>query len=220
MFDKVRLAISTAMPLPSDLARSFQEKFGLRLSPAYGIIEVGLPCVLLPSDEYREGSVGRPGPDYEVKLHGEDGGVGEILVRGKGMFSAYLSPWRLRENLDADGWFHTGDLGRIDGDGFVYIDGRDAEVINFAGMKIFAAEVEGILNEYPSVAESFVYGAADPVYGQVPVGRVVCTTVPLDVRALRRFCYARLSAYKVPKRFEVVERLDYTSSGKLRRSIP
>jgi len=220
MFERMRMAVSTAMSLPVQLARRFREKFGLLLSPAYGIIEVGLPCVGVPPDGYREGSVGRTGPDYELRLLGGDGETGEILLRGKGMFSAYLSPWRRREDLDPEGWFHTGDLGRVDSDGFVYVEGRKAEMINFAGMKIFAAEVEAVLNQHPFVAESFVYGSDDPVYGQVPVARIVCREAPLDVRALRRFCYARLSSYKVPKRIEVVERLERTGSGKLRRSVP
>jgi len=219
MFVNMRMAVSTAMPLSIALARRFHQKFGLHLSPAYGIIEVGLPCVAVPSEAVPEGSVGRPGPDYELKLLGVDGGRGEILVRGNGMFSAYLSPWKRREDLDSEGWFHTGDLGRVDGDGFVYVDGRKEEMINFAGMKIFAAEVEAVLNQHPCVSESLVYGVADPVYGQIPVARVVRRDAELDARTLRRFCYARLSSYKVPKRIEMVDRLDRTRSGKLRRTV-
>ena len=89
------------------------------------------------------------------------------------MLDAYYSPWQGRDDILSDGWFKTGDLGKIDADGFLFIVGRDKDVINFVGMKVFALEVEAILNRHPQVKESLVYGAAHPHYGQLPMAKIV-----------------------------------------------
>lgn len=217
----IRLAVSTAMKLPDSIADQFSEKFGLELAEAYGIIEVGLPFLNLNATKNIRGSVGRPLPDYEVKISKKDSeGVGEIYVKGKGMLDAYFSPWQIRKSILKKGWFKTGDLGRVDNDGYLTIVGREKDVINFAGMKVFAFEVESVLNEYPLVKESMVCGVSHPQYGQLPIARLVLkngVARDLDLNDLRRFCYQRMSQYKVPKDFQVVNRLQKTASGKVRR---
>jgi long-chain acyl-CoA synthetase len=219
-FTRVRMAVSTAMPLSSDIAERFEARCGLALCQAYGIIEVGLPFIQTQGEARKAGSVGTAGPDYEVKLveEGHDG-VGEVLLRGKGMFTAYFSPRQTRLDLDRDGWFHTGDLGKMDEDGCLFLVGRTREVINYAGMKIFPAEVEVVLNRHASVRESCVYGKPDPRYGQLPVARVVPAVEPFDADGLRRFCYASLAPYMVPKEFELVDAIARTASGKVRRGV-
>ena len=217
----IRLAISTAMKLPGAIADQFYAKFGFELAEAYGIIEVGLPFInLLSGGKSREG-VGRPLPDYEVEIAGKDPeGIGEIYIRGKGMFDAYFSPWQGRESVLKNGWFNTGDLGKIDNDGHLIIVGRKKDVINFAGMKVFPYEVESVLNEYPFVKESMVYGVSHPQYGQLPIARLVLkngAAGDLDLNDLRRFCYHRMSRYKVPKDFQIVDALPKTASGKVKR---
>lgn len=215
----IRMAVSTAMKLPDAIADQFSEKFGFELAEAYGIIEVGLPFINLPSGKKDRGDVGRPLPDYEVKIERKDpDGVGEISIRGKGMLDAYFSPWQGRESVLENGWFNTGDLGRVDNDGHLTIVGREKDVINFAGMKIFPYEVESVLNEYPLVKESMVYGVSHPQYGQLPAARLVLrNSASLDLGDLRRFCYQRMSQYKVPKDFQVADALPKTASGKVKR---
>jgi len=218
LFSCVRMAVSTAMPLSSDIAARFEARCGVPLCQAYGIIEVGLPFIQTADTVRKASSVGRLGPDYEIKLLGTGkDGVGEVLLRGKGMFSAYFSPWQLRQDLDPKGWFHTGDLGKLDDDGYLFLVGRTREVINYAGMKIFPAEVEIVLNGHASVRESRVYGKPDSSYGQLPVAQVVPQNEPLDKDGLRRFCYASLAPYKVPKDFEIVDAIERTASGKVKR---
>jgi long-chain acyl-CoA synthetase len=217
---QIRMAISTAMKLPAEIAEEFSARFGIELTEAYGIIEVGLPFIRLSGGRDKRGSVGKPLPDYEIKLDKKDkDGIGEIRIRGKGMLDAYFSPWQGRDDILVDGWFRTGDLGQIDPDGFLYIVGRDKDVINFVGMKVFAQEVEAVLNQEPQVKESLVYGAAHPVYGQLPVAKIVLRegAGTVDVNELKRFCYQRLAQYKVPKDFEVVDTLPKTASGKIKR---
>jgi len=217
----VRLAVSTAMQLPEATGAQFFEKFGFELSEAYGIIEVGLPFINLASGGSGRQGVGRPLPDYDIKLDGNSpDGVGEIYIRGKGMLDAYFSPWQSRTSVLKDGWFNTGDLGRFDKNGNLFIVGREKDVINFAGMKIFPYEVEAVLNEYPLVKESMVYGVSHPQYGQLPSARLVLKDAEsrdLQLGDLRRFCYQRMSQYKVPKDFQVVDALPKTASGKVKR---
>ena len=218
---QVRMAISTAMKLPEPTADAFCDKFGFELTEAYGIIEVGLPFIKLSGGRGKRGSVGRALPDFELKLKDIDReGVGEIFIKGKGMIDAYFSPWQGRGEILQDGWFRTGDLGRIDVDGFLYIVGRDKDVINFVGMKIFAQEVESVINQYPLVKESLVYGVAHHRYGELPIAKVVLLDGQVDdalADNLRRFCYQRLAQYKAPKEFQFVEHLPRTASGKIKR---
>lgn len=217
----VRLAVSTAMKLQAEAAAAFRERFGVELAEAYGIIEVGLPFINLSPDASKRGSLGRALPDYEVEIRGMDkDGVGEIMLRGKGMLDAYFSPWRTRAEILKDGWFSTGDLGRLDEDGCLTVVGREKNVINYVGMKVFPYEVEAVLGSHPLVRESLVYGAPHADYGQLPMAKVVLregAEASFDEHEIRRFCFERLAGYKVPKGFEVVGSLVKTSSGKLKR---
>jgi len=209
----IRMAVSTAVKLPDTVAHAFAGKFGFELTEAYGIIEVGLPFLNRSPRKIR-GSVGRILPDYEMKLVNEDDeGIGEICIRGKGMFSAYVSPWKI---FPENSWFNTGDLGRIDANGNLYILGRRKSVINFMGMKIFPDEVESVLNTHPCVRESLVYGESHPHCGQIPCARVVAIG-DIDETALKQYCLTELSPHKVPQRITFVDHLPKTPSGKLCR---
>jgi len=218
---QVRLAISTAMKLPRSIADGFHSRFGLELTEAYGIIEVGLPFINFFTDKGTRGAVGKALPDYEVAIHNKDTeGVGEIYIKGKGMVDAYFSPWQSRSSILKQGWFKTGDLGKIDKRGFLTIVGRDKDVINFAGMKVFTYEVESVLNQHPLIKESMVYGVPHPQYGQLPVARIVLKQGEEDLLGLddlRKFCYQNMAQYKVPKDFEFVSQLPKTASGKIKR---
>ena len=207
----VRLAVSTAVKLPEKIAHDFYLKFGFELSEAYGIIEVGLPFINLSADKKKRSSVGRVLPDYEIKLINKDeDGIGQIHIKGKGMLDAYFSPWKNRKGIMDKGWFNTGDLAKIDEEGFLTIVGRSKDVINFAGMKVFPHEVEAVLNRFPGVKESYVYGEDHPQYGQLPVSKIVINenlSQNIIIVELRKFCYRNLAQYKVPKSFEIVSEI-------------
>ena len=211
----IRMAISTAVRLPIETERSFLKKFGFGLTEAYGIIEVGLPFINDKPGE-KHSSVGRLLPDYKFELRNRDkDGIGEIFLYGPGMFDGYASPWYLRE---PGSWFNTGDLGRLDEDGYLYIVGRNKNVINFAGMKVYPYEVETILESHPAVKEVWVYGKPHPRYNQLPYAKVVLEK-NADVNELQSFCAQHLSPYKIPKGIEIVSSLPKTHSGKVRRVI-
>ncbi len=216
----IRLAISTTIKLPAVVAEDFYAKFGFELSEAYGIIEVGLPFIRLSGGNTKRGSVGKPLPDFAVRFDNQDReGVGEICLRGKGMLDAYFSPWQDRMAIMNQGWFKTGDLGKLDGDGFLFIVGRNKEVINLGGIKIFPQEVEAILNQHPLVKESMVYGVAHSEYGQLPMAKIVLNDADaeIDIDTLRQHCAEHLAQYKIPKAFEFVPSLPKTGSGKIKR---
>jgi long-chain acyl-CoA synthetase len=218
----VRMAVSTAMNLPRESAERFAAKFGFELTGAYGIIEVGLPFVDASVRPASRGSVGRILPAYEVRIADADAdGRGRIMLRGKGMFDAYFSPWQLRAEALEGGWFNTGDIGWIDADGILFIVGREKNVINFTGMKVFPYEVEEVLNRHSRVVESLVYPRPHELYGQLPVARVVPHSMENTdtlLAQLRRHCYRHLAAYKVPKEFEFAPELPRTASRKLVRN--
>jgi long-chain acyl-CoA synthetase len=219
----VRIAISTTMKLPESVAEAFANKFDLELTEGYGIIEVGLPFIRLSGGKSKRNSVGRALPDYRIRLVNQDStGIGEIYIQGAGMIDAYYSPWMARDEILSDGWFKTGDLGKLDEDGFLYIVGRDKEVINFLGMKIFAQEVEAVINQHPQVRESMVYGLPHTRYGELPIANVVLEEgceAAVALQSLRSFCYERMAQYKAPKEFKIVDHLTRTASGKIKRTL-
>src|SRR5208282_3691062 len=122
----------------------------------------------------RWNSVGRPCADFRIKiLSPDENGVGEIAVAGPGVCDAYAAPWQPRETILQDGWFITGDLGRRDADGFIFLISRKTAVINPAGRKVFPEEIEAVLNRHPAVRESRVFGRLHPHLGEVVEAEIV-----------------------------------------------
>ena len=213
--DSVRMAISTTAGLPEGLATRFRARHGRGISQAYGIIEVGLPAVDL---EGRGSGVGPPLPSFELSLLHAQEGVGRVAVRGPGMLDAYLSPYRPQAAVLEDGWFLTGDLGRLDPEGRLELLGREASVINFGGVKIFPATIEAQLNAHPEVERALLHGEPHPRFGQVPCARVVPVPGARPTEgALIDWLRARLPADQIPVEISIVEALPQTSTGKLLR---
>ena len=219
----VRLALSTSAPISAAVIERFEFVYGVPLGQAYGIIEAGLPCINRGSDGLSASSVGRAVPGYEVAVFSDAGArvpsgtSGEIGVRGAGLFSAYYTPWH--EHVARDGWFLTGDIGQLDVDGALYLQGRKKAVIFVAGLKFFPEEVEECINQFPGVKESRVFSTPHPHLGEVPRAEVAFATPRPDLEGVRAHCVRSLSPYKVPVEFIIVEATAKTPSGKiLRRS--
>ncbi len=210
----LRLAVSTAFALTAEVAELFFAKTGKHLTQGMGIIEAGLPILNLEHAGTKPTSIGKPLPAFDVKI--EDG---ELMLRGPGMFDAYLSPWQPQDEVLRDGWLATGDMAEMDEDGCLFLKGRVRSVINVGGMKCFPEEVEAVLRSHPSVEAARVIGRANAALGFVPVAEVVARNEaePSLVGELKKLCQQRLSAYKVPLLFTFVSELPLTASGKLRR---
>ena len=211
----LRLAVSVAASLPLKTAQAFDARYGVQLTQGLGIIEVGLPLLNLHSARQKPESVGRPQPDFQAEIrHG-----GELYLRGPGMFDAYLRPWQPRAEVLEDGWFRTGDLAEIDGDGDFHLLGRSHSVINVGGLKCFPEEVEAVLCELPGVAAARTYGKENARFGAVPVAEIEARdpSQPPKTSELIAYCRQRLAGYKVPVAFQVVGRIARTASGKIKR---
>jgi long-chain acyl-CoA synthetase len=219
----VRVAVSTSAPIAPAVTERFESLYGVPVGQAYGIIEAGLPCINRGFDGLPAGSVGRAGPGYEVAAFSDTGErlspgtSGEIGLRGNGLFSAYYTPWRLRAQVARDGWFLTGDIGRLDESGALVLQGRRKSVIFVAGLKFFPEEVEECINQFPGVKESRVFGSPHPHLGQVPRAEVAFATPQPDLDAMRAHCARALSPYKVPVEFIVVDATAKTPGGKTLR---
>jgi long-chain acyl-CoA synthetase len=220
----MRLAISTTAPLDLATAVNFQNRFELPLTQALGIIEVGLPFINIEFAATKPESVGRVLPAYGLKLR--EVGLGptrrEILLRGPGMLDAYYDPFQFREQILADGWFATGDIGEVDSEACLFLRGRAKELISVMGLKFFPQEVEAVLLAHPSVQQASVFGQIDERFGQVPWARVVTSDTAgggLE-RQLLAHCRQRVAEYKVPRRIEFVRAIPTTASGKIvRRAV-
>jgi acyl-coenzyme A synthetase/AMP-(fatty) acid ligase len=221
-FDSTRLCISTAMSLNPHVVREFYQAYHFPITNAYGLIEVGIPLVNTFDNPEKMGSVGRPIQDFEVKIFDQNnaesksGEIGHLGLRGPGMLDAYYKPWRLQKDILINGWFVSGDLARKDDDGFFYIVGRDSDIINVGGMKVFPYEVEDVLCAHPGVKEACVVGEDDRRFGQIVKAYVVASE-QISRDDLLRFCEKRISFFKVPKKIEFVSSLPKTSTGKILR---
>jgi long-chain acyl-CoA synthetase len=218
--DSVRLAVSTTCALPEDVARDFLKRFDRPLCQALGIIELGLVSLNTDDPTGRWNSVGRPLKDHCVRiLNPDEIGCGDVAISGPGFFDAYAAPWVPREQAISEGWFTTGDIGRIDADGFLFLISRKTAVINLAGRKVFPEEIEAVLNRHPLVRESRVFGRLHPHLGEVVEAELVLTEPAADLAPVREFCRDHLASYKIPSRLTVVSSLPRTATtGKIVRA--
>lgn len=222
MIPNLRLAISTATALRSEVSEAFYNRFKMPLTEAYGIIEVGLPFINLDKPIEKRGSVGRILPSYEVRMEdiGLTDGLKAIRLRGKGFLDAYYDPWQTHSEIMPDGWFSTGDLGLLDEEGFLFILGRSKEMINVGGMKLFPQEVESVLELHPGVKEACVFAHQHKRLREVPYAYVVAFetggNTPSEIE-LKDYCKQHLTPFKIPEKILFVNTLPRTASGKLIR---
>ena len=189
--------------------------------------------VMLTSNPYRPesarrgGTVGLPLPGVGVRVHDDQGRalpageIGNIEVRGPNVFSGYWRmPEKTAEEFTADGWFKTGDVGKIDADGYVTIVGRSKDLIITGGYNVYPAEIEGTINELPGVAESAVVGVPHPDFGEAVVAIVVPRAgASVDGAAIAAQLRTRIANFKLPKRVFVVPELPRNAMGKVQKNL-
>lgn len=226
----LRLVVAGGAPVPAELARRFEARFGLPLHQGYGLTEAA-PGVstTIGTDHPSPGSAGRAFPGVEVRLVDDsgadalDGDPGEIWVRGANVFAGYWDDAAATAAVcDAEGWLHTGDIGICGADGDLYVVDRRKDLIIVSGFNVFPAEVERVVAGVPGIADAVVLGRADPLAGEV-VEAVVVASDPADPpgeQAVLAYCAARLPRYKCPASVRVVDRLPRTVGGEaLRRQV-
>ena len=223
-FSSIRFMISGGAPLGREVLQAFQEQKGIRIREGYGLTEMG------PNDfmaNGKPGTLGCPTPLTDVKLVDDQGrpvGVGqegEILLRGPAMCAGYWNKPEATAEAIIDGWFHTGDLGRVDQDGHYAIVGRKKDMIISGGANIYPAEIERVIETHPAVAGVAVIGVPDPKWGEV--GKAVVELRPgqsLTLEELCGFLAGKLGRFKLPRYLAVVDELPRTpASGKIQKFI-
>jgi long-chain acyl-CoA synthetase len=224
----VRFPISGGEPLPMAIADAFEKRFGVPIYEGYGQTEAA-PVVTLNTPEGRKpGTIGRAVPGVEVAIWDDQnrvvpaGEIGEIMVRGRNVMQGYHHLPEETAKTITNGWLHTGDLGKLDEEGFAVITGRKKDLIISAGENIYPREIEEALSRHPKVKEVAVIGIKDAVRGEVPKAFVIARDgMTVDEKELRGFCRENLANYKVPKHFEIVADLPRTPTGKvLKRMLP
>ena len=228
--EHMRLFISGSAPMLLDTFEAWQQRTGHAILERYGMSETAMltsnPC--RASDGVRRGgTVGRPLPGVTLRLQDDAGhtlGVGEtggIQVQGPNVFRGYWQmPDKTREEFTADGFFKTGDVGRVDADGYVTIVGRSKDLIISGGYNVYPAEVESVINNLAGVQESAVVGVPDPDFGEVGVAVVVaqpgCVVEPTKILTILK---TMLANFKVPKRCLVVAELPRNAMGKVQKNV-
>jgi fatty-acyl-CoA synthase len=216
-------AAGAAVPLPT--LRTWLDR-GVTMQQAYGMTEASPGCTVLDSAdaERKVGSAGKPVFFTDVRVVRPDGTaagvdeVGEVIVQGPNVMSGYWEdPQRTAEVL-TDGWYHTGDAGSIDDEGFLYIRDRYKDMIISGGENVYPAEIESALLELPGVEEAAVVGVPDQRWGEVGLAVVVAAPGGAgDPEELRTALRARLAGFKVPRYIRFVDALPKTATGKIRK---
>src|SRR5690606_21135805 len=226
--EPLRYVRSITAPLSPLQARRFKERFGVGVLNGYGQTEIGGEIIGWSAADLRTygdaklGSVGRPHRGVEVRAVDPDGRTlgpdepGELWVRTPALSAGYADGTDLGDRLTPDGWFRTGDVGRVDADGFVWVEGRVSDMINRGGLKVHPGEVEEVLRTVPGVADAAVVGVPDERLGEVPRAFVVAAgAAPPPDDELVAACRAHLAPYKVPVRFVAVDELPRNEVGKV-----
>jgi acyl-CoA synthetase (AMP-forming)/AMP-acid ligase II len=215
-----------ASPIAPSVAERAQQIFGRVLAQTYGQSEAPMTISLLRPDEHdRVGSAGRPYTLVEVRIFDEDdrevprGASGEVVVRGQILMSGYWNRPEETARAMRGGWLHTGDVGRLDDEGFLYLLDRRNDVIISGGFNVYPREVEDVLLDHPQVREAAVIGVADERWGEV-VQAVVSLRAPVAEEELLAWVRPRLAGYKRPRAVHFSEDLPKSSAGKiLRRAV-
>jgi len=224
----LRQVFSGAAPLSAELSLEAGARLGCEVVQGYGMTELSPVSHLTPPGGSRPGSVGVTAPNTETRISdpvtGADLGVdvdGEVCVRGPQVMLGYLNnPGATASTLDRDGWLHTGDIGHVDAEGYLWIVDRLKELIKYKGFQVPPAELEALLLTHPGIADAAVVGLPDDEAGEIPVAHVVPRPgVELDPEEVQAFVAERVAHYKQIRRVVVCEQIPKSASGKILRRV-
>ena len=223
----LRVIHSAAAPMPAELISALQDDWKVGYAESYGLTEVSPVITTTAPEEMRVGSCGRAMGDTELKVVNPEGRtlgigeVGELWARGTAVSAGYYKrPEATAEVFVADGWFRTGDIVRMDADGYVFIVDRVKDMINVGGEKVYPRDVEEVLFRHPAVGDAVVVAAPDPILGEVP--RAVIALKPgaeVSAEELVAFLRPMLATFKLPRDIEFVSAVPRSASGKALRRL-
>ncbi|TDE32157.1 long-chain fatty acid--CoA ligase [Nonomuraea mesophila] len=217
----LRVCASGGAALPLDVLRAYETRFGCEIIEGYGLSETSPVAAANRGGLHRRpGSIGWPIRGVEMKIVDEDGAetppgeIGEVVVRGPNVMKGYWNDPAATAEAIRDGWFHTGDLGRVDEDGYFFLVDRRRDVIIRGGYTVYPREVEEVLYEHPAVRQAAVYGVPHPELGE-EIEAAVALRAPVTREDLRDFVKERMAAYKYPRRLSFVDELPLSPTGKI-----
>jgi long-chain acyl-CoA synthetase len=224
----IRVCISGAAALPAEVLRKFEKKFKIPLLEGYGLSEASAGVSVNPIHGKRKPfSVGIPIKGVQVKVLDEDGNVleapnkvGELIVKGDTVMVGYYNQPEETAKVLKDEWLHTGDMVKIDEEGYIYIVDRKKDMLIVRGMNVYPREVEEILYTHPKVAECAVIGVPDKQRGEVPKAFIILKEgMAATEKEFKRFCHEKIAMYKNPKYFEIRDSLPKTPTGKVLKKV-
>ncbi len=224
-FSRLNMSLGGGMAVQRAVAERWKKVTGCTLAEAYGLTETSPAVCINPLDlkEY-SGSIGLPVPSTDVAIWSEEGQplpvgeVGELMVRGPQVMKGYWQrPEETAKVLGSDGWLHTGDIARMDENGYFYIVDRKKDMILVSGFNVYPNEVEDVVMEHPGVLEVAAVGVPDEHSGEVVKLFVVRKDPKLTAEDLKQFCHDRLTGYKRPRQIEFRDDLPKSNVGKILR---
>ena len=228
LIDPLRLAISGAAALPAEVLKASEDKFKVPLLEGYGLTETSPVVSLNPIRGKRKpSSVGLPIKGVDVKVVDKEGRdlpcneIGELLVKGDNVMKGYLNNDAATKETIKNRWLYTGDIAKIDKDGYIYIVDRKKDMINVRGLNVYPAEIEKILQKHPQIKETAVIGVKDRFKGEVPKAYIILKeTGTLSQHDVIKYLREHLALYKIPKFVEFKEIFPRTATGKvLKRAL-
>jgi phenylalanine ammonia-lyase len=223
----VRYYFSAAAPLPREIARKWQEKYGHAINEGYGLTETSPFASYNHRLWYKLGSIGAPIENVEMRVVEPETGAevptgesGELVVRGPNVMLGYWNRPEATARAIRNGWFHTGDIGRVDEDGYFYIVDRLKDMVNVGGLKVYPVEVENTIYQHPAVEEVAVYGIADDYLGERVCANIVLKSGERATDAeIIAFCRQQLADYKIPAIILFVDSIPKSPTGKILKRV-
>ncbi len=220
--ENIRYYFTAAAPMPAEVARRWRERFGKTIHEGYGLTETSPFASHNHESDYREASVGTALEGVEIKIVDEKGHtlpageLGEIAIKGPNVMKGYFNRPEETAEVIRDGWFLSGDIGKMDEDGYVYLVDRAKDMVNISGFKVWPREVEEVLSKHDAVTEAAVIGIPDPISGEAVKAFVVLKEgAQLAEKEVIDFCRDRMAVYKAPHYVEFIDALPRNPSGKV-----
>ena len=224
--ENIRLFVSGSAPLLEETFHEFEARTGHRILERYGMTETNMNTSNPLDGERKPGTVGPPLPGVQARIVDDAGNdlgsneIGNLQVKGPNVFQGY---WRLpektAEDFTADGFFNTGDKGRIDDDGYVAIVGRAKDMVITGGLNVYPKEIELLIDDIPGVRESAVIGVPHPDFGEAVFAVVVPDSDDVTEEQIIDVCKGELANFKVPKQVAFVDELPRNSMAKVQKSL-
>jgi long-chain acyl-CoA synthetase len=212
----VQFCITGGSAMPPEFIPLFKEKFGILLVEGYGLTEASPVCSVCPLERpVKPGSIGTTIPMAEARVMDENGRelplgqIGELVIRGENVMKGYYKNPEMTARVIRNGWLHTGDLARIDEDGYIFLTGRIKRMVITSGFNVYPVEVEQVLDMHPDIRTSRIVSKPDLIRGEIVKALIVPKPgITPDEKSIMRHCRTYLSSYKIPREIEFVDKIE------------